>query len=399
MLISKEVTELGDYQMAVSEYLKLLEQENIIPRIWSKDHTVWNPEPAEISNRLGWLDSPEEMVNNIDEINSFVEEVRAEGYTHALLLGMGGSSLAPEVFRRVFGVKEGWLNLSVLDSTDPAKVLEYAKKLNPKKTLVIASTKSGGTIETLSFVKYFYNWLADALGKEKAGKHYTAITDPGSGLQSLAEKLNFRKIFLNNPDIGGRYSALSYFGLVPAALVGIDIRQLLDRANMMAARCKKSRNLKENPGAYLGAVMGEMAVTGRDKLTLILSPEIAPIGAWLEQLIAESTGKEGKGILPIDGEVLGSPEIYSNDRYFVSIQIGEGNRYQNEINKLQEAGFPVIQLNMETINDLCGEFFHWELATIISAHRLQINPFDQPNVESAKIAAKEMMKSYAASGS
>ncbi|MDZ7623806.1 MAG: hypothetical protein U5J96_05085 [Ignavibacteriaceae bacterium] len=292
---------LGKYQIAVEKSLNHISRERIIARIWQKDHTVWRKEPTEISNRLGWLDCVEVTKKSFSEINSFVEEIRKEGFTDALLMGMGGSSLAPEVFRLTFGVKKGYLDLHVLDSTHPEAILEYEKNLDPSKTLYIVSTKSGGTVETMSFMKYFFTSLSKKLGREKASKHFIAITDPGSGLEETAKKLNFRKIFLNDPDIGGRFSALSLFGIVPAALIGVDINKLFDETSKMITECKHPE-VSENSGAKLGGIIGSLAKEGVDKLTLIISPQLKYLGGWMEQLIAESTGKDGKGILPVDLE-------------------------------------------------------------------------------------------------
>ena len=246
-----------------------LEAREIVDRIWKRDYTVWDYEPAEISNRLGWLDIAYVMKKNIGRIEALVEAIREDGYTHALLLGMGGSSLAPEVFRKTFGVEDSHLDLAVLDSTDPGAILAYAENLDMSRTLFIVSTKSGGTVETLSFFKFFYNRVAEAVGLDDAGKHFIAITDLGSKLYDLAENHKFRQTFINDSNIGGRYSALSYFGLVPAALVGVDIGTLLDRATGM---------MDDNSAASLGSIMGKLALAGRDKLTLITSPAIAAFG-------------------------------------------------------------------------------------------------------------------------
>jgi glucose-6-phosphate isomerase len=397
---------LGDYQAAVEKALADLRDNSVMARIWKHNHTVWKPDSTEITNRLGWLHSSEVMMDAIPEITAFVDSVRAEGYTQALLLGMGGSSLAPEVFRFTFGVRKDdpagrlYLDLAVLDSTDPDAVLAHAKRLDPAKTLFIVSTKSGGTVETFSFFKYFYNWTAEKIGLEKAGAHFIAITDPGSGLADTAKKYNFRKTFLNDPNIGGRYSALSYFGLVPAALIGVDLKTLLERAQRMAANSKESNFSPDddNFSARLGAVMGELAIAGRDKVTLILSPPIKSFGAWVEQLVAESIGKEGKGILPVDGEKLGAPNVYANDRLFVYLRL-EGDTIRDaKVEALRQAGHPVAQLNLRDLYDLGGEFFRWEMATAIAGWRLAINPFDQPNVESAKVLARQMVAAYQKEG-
>jgi glucose-6-phosphate isomerase len=391
---------LGDYQKAVEKTLADLRNNNLMARMWKHDHTVWKPDPTEITNRLGWLHSPEVMVDAIPEITALVDSVRAEGYTQALLLGMGGSSLAPEVFRFTFGVKPGYLNLAVLDSTDPDAVLAHAQRLDPAKTLFVVSTKSGGTVETFSFFKYFYNWTAERFRKEKTGNHFIAITDPGSGLADTAKKHNFRKTFLNDPNIGGRYSALSYFGLVPAALIGMDLKMLLERAQTLAANSKGGSfsPADDNSSARLGAIIGELAVAGSDKVTLVLSPPIKYFGAWAEQLIAESTGKEGKGILPVDGEELGAPNVYANDRLFVYLRLEGDSTHDAKIEALRRAGHPVVQINLRDLYDLGGEFFLWEMATAVAGWRLAINPFDQPNVESAKVLARQMAAAYQKDG-
>ncbi len=386
---------LGSYQSAVDAALADLRDNMIMARIWKHDHTVWKNDPTEITNRLGWLHSPQVMMEAIPEITAFVDAVRAEGYTYALLLGMGGSSLAPEVFRFTFGIKSGYLDLAVLDSTDADAVLAHAQRLDPVKTLFIVSTKSGGTVETFSFFKYFYNLTAAKIGQEKTGAHFIAITDPGSGLAETARKYNFRKTFLNDPNIGGRYSALSYFGLVPAALLGVDLKLLLERAQTMAAN---SRGDGDNLSALLGAVLGELAIAGRDKVTLVASPPIKYFGAWAEQLIAESTGKEGKGILPVDGEEIGASNIYANDRLFAYLRLAGDATYDAKVEALRQAGHPVVQLNLHDLSDIGGEFFRWEIATIIASRRLQINPFDQPDVESAKVLARQMVAAYQQEG-
>jgi transaldolase/glucose-6-phosphate isomerase len=392
--------QLGGFQASVENALKKIRDNQIINRIWRHDHTVWKTDPSEISNRLGWLHSPELMADSIPEIRDLAEEVRNAGYSRALLLGMGGSSLAPEMFRFAFGVDPGNMDLSILDSTDPGTVMECARKFKPAESLYIVSTKSGGTVETLSFMKYFYNHAADILGMENTGKHFIAITDPGSSLESLAKELKFRKIFLNDPNIGGRYSALSFFGLVPAGLIGIDLTALLERAAGIAVNCEGGNCpvAGDNTGAWLGAVIGELAKAGRDKLTLITSPAISHFGAWVEQLIAESTGKDGKGILPVNDEMLAAPGIYANDRLFVYLRLEEDGTHDSKIQSLAEAGFPVIQLNLRDLYDLGGEIFRWEMATAVAGYLLNINPFDQPNVESAKISARQMIDTYRKEG-
>ena len=395
-------TSLGDSEPAVDSALSELRDNLVMTRIWSHDHTLWKPDPKEIANRLGWLHSPENVMDALPEIDGFVEGVLAAGLTHALLLGMGGSSLAPEVFRKTFGVGshprtgQAYVDLAVLDSTDPGAVLAYDRQLDPGKTLFIVSTKSGGTVETFSFFRYFYNRVLAAVGSEEVGNHFVAITDPGSGLADLARELKFRKTFLNDPNIGGRYSALSYFGIVPAALTGVDVHALLERAAVMACNCEASNCpvSGDNTGARLGAIMGELAVAGRDKVTFICSPPIASFGAWAEQLIAESTGKEGKGILPVEGEMLGSPADYATDRLFVHLRLEADSTHDARVQALIDAGRPVVQIHLRDLYALGGEFFRWEVATIIAGRRLGVNPFDQPNVESAKVLARNMVAAF-----
>jgi glucose-6-phosphate isomerase len=379
----------------INQTLSKLSEEKIIERIWGKDYTVWNENPAEISNRLGWLDSVETTSKQIDEIEAFVRTAVNDGFTHALLMGMGGSSLAPEVFRLTFGIKDGFLDLAVIDSTHPEAVKEYSDKLKTEKTLFIVSTKSGGTVETISFMKYFYNKTLAELGAEKVGKHFVAITDPGSGLEKMATELNFRKIFLNDPNIGGRYSALSLFGIVPAALVGIDLTAFLAKTQTMVEECKNNEN---NSAAKLGIILGALANEGIDKVTFITSPGIKYFGAWVEQLVAESTGKNGKGILPVDLEEVLAPEFYVKNRLFVYMKLKNDSIYDSQINGLKEAGFPIIEIELNDIYDLGKEYFRWEFATVIAGWVLGIQPFDQPNVESAKVVARKMMGEYKEKG-
>ena len=392
---------LGAHQPAVDAALAEIKADRIVARIWAHDHTVWAPDPAEISNRLGWLHSPEVMAENVARLQALADDVRGEGYTQALLLGMGGSSLAPEVLRSTFGVGEGYLDLSVLDSTDPDAILAYADRLDLTKTLFIVSTKSGGTVETFSFFKFFYNRVAGLVGRERAGDHFIAITDPGSALIETAQRYSFRATFVNDPNIGGRYSALSYFGLTPAALVGVNLAKLLDRAQRETCNCEGCNCAVDgdNRGAQLGAILGELAKAGRDKVTFITSPAIAGFGDWVEQLIAESTGKLGTGILPVVGEPLGAPDVYGSDRLFIYLRLEGDTTHDAAVAALAAAGHPLVRINLDDVYDLGGQFILWEMATAIAGYRLGINPFDQPNVEAAKILARKMVAAYAASGS
>jgi glucose-6-phosphate isomerase len=389
---------LGQYQGAVDAALAEMAQQRIMHRIWAHDHTVWKPDPTEITNRLGWLHSAERMRDELPRLSGFASSAREAGFAHVLLLGMGGSSLAPELFSKTFGGIEKGLSLSVLDSTDPAAVLAQAEELESAKTLFIVATKSGGTVETLSFFKYFYGQLVERGGPEQAGEHFVAITDPGSRLERLAEEYGFRATFLNDPNIGGRYSVLSYFGLVPAALVGADVGLLLDRALHAGPAFEPGVAVSENQAAWLGALLGELAKAGRDKVTFAISPAIASFGDWVEQLIAESTGKEGVGILPVTGEPLGPPEVYGDDRLFVQLRLDGDETHDAPLAVLQAAGHPVVRINLQDKYDLGGQFLLWEIATAVAGQRLSINPFDQPNVEAAKVLARSMVAKYTEKG-
>jgi len=391
-------TRLGDYQKAVDAALGQMAQEDIVDRIWRHDHTVWKADPGEITNRLDWLHIARTMKENVPRLEALVEEVRADGYTHALLLGMGGSSRAPDVFRRTFGVKQGYLDLAVLDSTDPDAVLSHLERLDLERTLFIVASKSGTTTETLSFFKFFYNHVVSVSSEGEAGDHFVAITDPGTDLADLAEKHNFRALFLNDPDIGGRYSALSYFGLVPAALIGVDVPRLLDNALTMASGCESCVVVGENLGAQLGAALGELTKAGRDKVTFAISPDFASFGDWVEQLIAESTGKSGTGILPVVGEPLGGPEVYADDRFFVHLRLDGDETHDAQLAELQEAGHPVVRLNVDGLYDMGEQIFLWEMAVAVAGYRLGIHPFNQPNVEAAKVQARRMVERYREEG-
>lgn len=394
----RETASLGAFQDSVARAVDEMADDRIAARIWAHDHTVWKPDPMEITNRLGWLQTADAMLQNIPRLRALADAVRNAGTTDVLLLGMGGSSLAPEVFRRTFGVREGYPDLAVLDSTDPGAVLAATERLVPAHTLFIVATKSGSTAETLSFFRFFYNWTADRLGAHQTGQHFVAITDPGSGLAQMSDRYGFRGTFLNDPNIGGRYSALSYFGLVPAALMGVDVGRVLERALAAASACAPGVVAQENPAVRLGAALGELAKAGRDKVTFFISSPVASLGDWVEQLIAESTGKDGRGIVPVVGEPLGSPAEYADDRLFVHLQLAGDRTYEPELSALEAAGHPVVRLELRDPYDLGGQFFLWELATAAVGHRLGVNPFDQPNVEAAKALARRMMVEFAEKG-
>lgn len=390
---------VGDYTEMVNDAIGRLKEEQVAERIWNKDYTLWSIQPDEISNRLGWLNSPEVTTHSLGEIKKFVDEIRTEGYTHALLMGMGGSSLAPEVLRFTYGVRDTYLDLSVLDTTDPDTILGIEKKLNPAETLYIVSTKSGGTVETISYMKFFYNSVLEKLGSEKVGRHFIAITDPGSGLEEMARNLKFRKIFLNDPDIGGRYSALSLFGIVPAAIIGADVVKLISVAQKEAALCKSNKSeIMSNHAAILGVIIGVLAQNGKEKLTFFTSTEISGFGAWVEQLVAESTGKAGKGILPVDLEEVQSTGYYADDRVFVNLKLAGDSSNEKIIESLKNSGHPVIEILLNDLYDLSREFFRWEFATAVAGWYLNIQPFDQPNVEEAKIIARKMVKEFQENG-
>jgi transaldolase / glucose-6-phosphate isomerase len=354
----------------------------VATRIWKKDDTLWGEHGApEIGNRLGWLTIAETLREALPDLEAFAAEAAADGLTDCVLLGMGGSSLAPEVIRRSFGEKAGALRLQVLDSTDAAAVLAVGDSIDVDKTLFLVSSKSGGTIEPMSMFKHFWSLKPD-------GSHFVAITDPGSGLAGLAEEHGFRRVFLNDPDIGGRYSALSYFGLVPAALMGADVEALLDGAGQAEQACAHYDSTN-NSGLWLGLAMGELASHGRDKLTFVVDEPITSFGLWAEQLVAESTGKQGKGILPVADEPIGAPEAYGDDRVFVHLCSGDSN--DDAVAALRDAGQPVVTLTVGGPEDLGRIFFFAEFATAVAGWVLGINPFDQPNVQEAKDATSRVL--------
>lgn len=390
--------DLGQYQANYETALADLKENNVIQRIWGLDHTVWQDSPVEIDNRLGWLTIMDSMLHDVDRMKLLASALEDEGYSNVLLIGMGGSSLAPEVLSFVFDEDYG-LGLNILDSTDPSMVKNYANILDLETTAFIVATKSGGTAETLSGFKYFYNLLSDLYDgdKEAIGKHFIGITDPGSKLIGMGEQYKFRAVFINDPNIGGRYSVLSYFGLVPATLLGVDVPELLRRAQEMGYNNNLS-DVEKNHGAQLGTVLGSLAEQGRDKLTIFASPILANFGDWLEQLVAESTGKDGKGILPVVGELIGAPESYADDRVFVYIKVADDETYDAAIESLKQAGHPVVTLQLNGKYDIGGQFFLWEMATAIASYFLEIHPFNQPNVESAKNMARAKIDDYMQTG-
>lgn len=379
----------GDLEKCVHR----LEEMDFQHRLWKEDPGIWKQDAGEqalISNSIGWLQVLRKM--DAGELQGFLKEVRGAGFSHVVHMGMGGSSLAPMAFTQTFGTCEGGLPVTVLDSTDPAEVLRIEREIPISSTLFIEASKSGSTVESRSFGEYFYAKVHAVKGN-RAGENFAVITDPGSMLQNLAKERGYRKIFLNFPDIGGRYSALSYFGMVPAALMGIDIPTFLDRAGEMMRACGRDVALEDNPGALIGAVMGVLAESGRDKLTFFVPGCMATFGMWLEQLIAESTGKEGKGILPVTGETVGDPSVYGQDRLFVHLRLEKEpeQSIDERIEALKKAGQPVLTITLNDRYDLAREFYRWEIATAAAGAILKINPFDQPNVQESKTITGQIL--------
>jgi len=390
---------LGRYRAGAARALARLKQQDFVRRLWERDASLWSSAPAvqeKIRNRLGWLLAPENFQRERERIQEFVRAVQRAGFTHAVLLGMGGSSMCPEVCRTTYGVAPGFLDLRVLDTTDPATIQTCEQVVALGRTLFIVSSKSGTTTETISLYKYFYERVRAVKG-EAAGENFIAITDAGTPLARQAAERRFRDCFLNPADIGGRFSALSFFGLVPAALMGMDISVFLSRAQEMARACRAATPLEENPGVVLGVILGHLYSQRRDKLTFVLDPTIASFGYWVEQLIAENLGKLGKGIVPVEGEPLGSPRVYAPDRVFVSLSL-HGRRVPARLNQLETAGHPLIQITLRDKFDLATEFFRWEVASAVAGALMQINPFDEPNVQESKDNTERLLRDYRASG-
>ncbi len=368
-------------------------------RLWDRDASLWTG--TDESNWLGWLDIVEEQSAQREHLQKFAKEVQTRGFEYILLLGMGGSSLCPEVLRMTFGHIPHFPVLHVLDSTDPAQVKAFEHQIDISKTLFIVSSKSGSTLEPNIFKQYFFERTKQTLGGHEAGGHFIAITDPGSKMQQVAEADKFLHVFFGRPSIGGRYSALSNFGMIPAAAIGLDTRKFLSRAAEMVRGCAPSAAVQENPGAALGIILGAAANAGRDKVTIITSPGISDLGAWLEQLLAESTGKIGKGIIPVDRERLGSPDVYGNDRLFAYLRL-ENDAHTDQdakLDALEKAGQPVVRITMPDIYDLGAEFFRWEIATAVAGAIIGINAFNQPDVEASKLATRSLTSEYEKTGS
>jgi len=368
-------------------------------RLWARDASLWTNNGED--KWLGWLDVVHEQQKTIARFRNFAAEVRDEGFTHALLLGMGGSSLCPEVLRKSFGIIDSHPDLHVLDSTDSQQIRSRERTIDIPKTLFFVSSKSGTTLEPNIFKQYFFQRANEVVGETDAGSHFVAITDPGSKLRQEAEHDRFRKIFLGDPSIGGRYSALSDFGMAPAAAMGIDVAKFLGSADEMVRACGADVAPKNNPGVILGAILGTAHNQGRDKITIITSPGIYDLGAWLEQLIAESTGKNGKGLIPVDSESIGAPEVYGDDRLFVYLRLESAPDAAEDaaIADLQQSGQPMVIISVADVYDLGQEFFRWEFATAVAGSIIGINPFDQPDVEASKLATKKLTEEYERTGS
>jgi RpiB/LacA/LacB family sugar-phosphate isomerase len=368
---------------AVQETMDALESQDFLDRLWVKDASLWKGESAAIRNCLGWLTSPTIMRGHTDDIKAFADEIRRLQFTHVVLLGMGSATLCGSVFNLTFGSKMGYPDLLLLDSTDPAAIKHTLDRLNLTRTLFIVATKSGTTTETLSLYQFFRGQV-EASSVPRAGVHFAAITDPGRPLDKLATEAGFRRTFLNPASIGGRYSALSFFGLVPAALIGIDIKVLLDRAHAMVEACGNAVGARDNAAVRLGAALAGLAKAGRDKVTLVLSRKLRGLGPWIEHLLAESLGKEGKGLVPVDDEPLGPPAVYSEDRVFVVVTLEGDASYDAELSALEDAGHPVIRIGLREPLEVGAEFFRWELATAAAGVVLGVNPFDEPDVTRAR---------------
>ncbi len=388
-----------ELQAALAASLEDWKKNNKVARLWQKDASLWSN--ADESKWLGWLTITNEQLANLDTLKQLAEEVKKAKFKHVLLLGMGGSSLCPEVLRMTFGKIAGFPELHVLDSTDPAQIKAIEKKVDLKKTLCIVSSKSGSTLEPNIFKQYFFERVGKAVGDKVAGSRFIAVTDPGSKMQQVAEDDKFWKIFAGDPSIGGRYSALSNFGMVPAAAMGMDLGKFLRTTQEMVKACGASSTADSNPGVLLGNILGVAANHGRDKITIITSPGISDLGAWLEQLIAESTGKIGKGIIPVDREKLAKPSVYGSDRIFAYLRLAnKPNKAQDAaVAAIEKAGHPVVRITLPNVYALGHEFFRWEIATAVAGSIIGINAFNQPDVEASKIETKKLTSQYEATGS
>lgn len=400
--LDRQIFALGSFHEPVKRQLQDFQNGNFGRRLWAKDPTLWHGDPAHheiICHALGWLTVIEQQIHHVARLRELAEDIKRAGFRHVLLLGMGGSSLCPEVFRMTFGVVSGYPELHVLDSTVPGQIRSCERQLDLAGTLCVVASKSGSTTEPLMFQKYLWKRLQEVKG-EQAAENMIAITDPGSLLETIAKDLRFRAILPGVPEIGGRYSALSNFGMVPAALMGVNVEKVLSRAERMRHSCDSCVPAHDNPGVRLGTALGLLARAGRDKVTFVTSPAMSDLGAWLEQLLAESTGKEGKGIIPIDDEPLAGPEQYGNDRVFAYIRYAQGAdpRQDAKVEALKAAGYPVVSIDLADLVNIGEEFFLWEIATAVAGSILGINAFDQPNVQESKDYTRGYMEEFKRSG-
>lgn len=389
---------LDDYQSVIKSELLKLERNRFAERFFNYDYLLWADDPSEITNRLGWVHLPEEMLRAADEICDFTESVRKKGFSDVVVLGMGGSSLSSEVFRNIFIPQEGFLQLTLLDTTDPDSILKARNNLDLLKTLFVVSSKSGSTVETVSLMKYFYGELAEKT--DSAGEHFVCITDPGSELIDTASKHGFSRVFINDPNVGGRFSALSYFGLVPASLAGVDIRKILQSAASVLLELKSAvgRDCRESPSFRLGVFLGVMAREGRDKLGFVFSKELFPFGYWVEQLIAESLGKDCVGILPLLDEASADAPRPGEDRTYIIFSIREDKDTDTVAGRLLESNVPFVKIIVDPPDAVAAEFLRFEFAVAVAGSIMGINPFDQPDVESAKTFARNFLKLYRETG-
>jgi transaldolase/glucose-6-phosphate isomerase len=370
-----------------------------VKRLWARDASLWTNKDE--GSWLGWLGIVEEQIAHDADFKKIADEIHKEGFTHLVLLGMGGSSLCVEVFGKTFGKIDGYPEVHILDSTDPAQIRTLESKIDIAKTIFVVASKSGTTLEPNIFEQYFYEKVKQAVGAAEAGKRFIATTDPGSQMQKVAETHGFRRIFYGVPSIGGRYSALSNFGMIPAAIQGVDVPKFLDRAEEMVHSCASVVPADENPGVILGSILGTLQKSGRDKVTIFASPGISDLGAWLEQLLAESTGKEGKGLIPVDRESIGAPEVYGKDRVFAYVRLEDGADPKQDagVSALEKAGQPVVRIQVANNYELGQEFFRWEIATAVAGSIIGINAFNQPDVEASKIETRKLTDQYEKSGS
>jgi transaldolase / glucose-6-phosphate isomerase len=389
----------SEIEQALQEAIEDWKMTGKVRRLWARDASLWSG--TDEANWMGWLGITEDQLAHKQHLEDVAADVKSAGFQHALLLGMGGSSLCPEVLRMTFGKIDGYPDLHVLDSTDPAQLKAAEGAIDIANTIFIVSSKSGSTLEPNIFKQYFFERVKQVVGPDKAGSRFIAITDPGSKFEQVAQADHFRHIFHGVPSIGGRYSALSDFGMVPAAVMGMDAPRFLDRADVMAIACSSCLPVEKNPGVLLGLILGVAARKGCDKVTLIASPGISDFGAWLEQLLAESTGKDGKGLIPVDREPLGPPEVYSKDRVFAYIRLEGGADPQQDqaVDAIAKAGHPVVRIALADKYNLGQEMFRWEIATAVAGSVIGINTFNQPDVEASKVATRKLTSEYEKSGS